>query len=328
MDCLKTLIGLKGGCADIAADASLYLNSKVKYNELADYIDQNDYPNVDEMFTSIRSDAVDMFLAEYQTEMQGKYIARTVINQQRLGNYSDGLKSSPAVAKLKGIEFDRCTNYPMLGYRVTRVGFIGNYTGDVDILYYDGLTGVLLASDTISAVAGQEVTLNVNRLFNVEDLVIAYDATLIEGYQTKIDCYLNGCRSCTPFRVNSHVTSRPITTPVGSPLDQTYSQEMGGLIVDVSMECDNQSWLCGIKQQLAMPLLFKIAELVMEYSISNSGRGNTRTMRDYDKLKERHGLYKSEYEKHLKLALDRAIVPNDPICFKCRKTDGIYVAIP
>jgi len=77
-----------------------------------------------------------------------------------------------------------------------------------------------------------------------------------------------------------------------------------------------------------MPILFKVAELTLEYAISNSSRDNTRTMRDLDMLKERHGLYKSEYEKHLELALKRAVVPNDPVCFKCDRTNGVYVSIP
>lgn len=328
MDCLKSLVGLQGGCADIAADASIYLNSKVTYSEFNDYIDQNDYQTVDDMFTSIRSNAVDLFLSEYQTEMYSKYVSRTVINQQRFGNYDNGLKASNGSAILKGMRFDRCTNEPRLGYRVTKVGFIGQYTGDVDVLYYDGLTGQLLATDTVSAVSGQEVLINVNRIFNVTDLFIVYDATGIDAYQTKIDLYVTGCRSCSKWKVNAHCNAQPITATIGNPLSFDGASEMGGLIADVSMECDHESWLCGIKQQLAMPIMFKIAELVMEYAISNTSRSNTRTMRDVDMLKDRHGLYKNEYEKHLKLALERVVIPNDPVCFKCRKTNGIYVAIP
>lgn len=328
MECLKTLIGLRGGCAEIAADASLYLDSKVKYNELNQFIDQNDYANVDEMFTSLRSDAVDMVLAEFQTKMQGRYIAQTVISQQTIGNYSNGLVASAATTKLKGLSLDRCTTFPHLGYRITNVGFIGSYTGNVTVLYYDGLTGVQLATDTVVSVAGQLVTLNVNRIFNVQKLIVAYDATAIGGYQTKIANYINGCISCDKWRVSKHVTARPITATIGTPLDKTFVSEMGGLIVDLSMECDNTSWLCGIKQQLAMPMLFKVAELVMEYAISSSSRGNTKTMRDKDSLVARHGLYKSEYDTFLETALKRVVLPNDPICFSCKKTNGIFVSIP
>jgi hypothetical protein len=328
MDCLNTLIGLRGGCAEIAAGASLYLDSKVKYAELASIIDQNDYPSVDSMFTSLRLDAVDLFLSEFQTHMQGKYIARTVVNQQTLGNYSNGLVTSAAVAKLKGVFFDRCTNYPKLGYRITNIGFIGNYTGNVSVLYYDGLTGKLLATDVIAAIAGEPVTMNVNRLFNVERLLIAYDATAIPAYETRIDSYIRGCVTCSKWRVNGHVTARAVTANISSPLTKDYVSEMGGLMVDVSMECDHTSWLCGIKQQLAMPILFKVAELAMEYAISSSSRGNTKMIRDYDKLKERHGLYKREYEKALKTALERVVIPQDPICYHCPKRNGIFVSIP
>jgi hypothetical protein len=328
MECLKTLIGLRGGCAEIAADASLFLDSKVKYNELNQFIDQNDYDTVDDMFTSLRSDAVDLVLAEFQTQMQGRYIAKTIIDQQTIGNYSNGLVASAAITKLKGLSLERCTSFPYLGYRVTNVGFIGSYTGNVTVLYYDGLTGVLLGSDTVAAVAGQLVKLNVNRLFNVQDLSIVYDATAIGGYETKVNNYINGCITCNKWRVNKHVTVRPITATIGTPLTKTYVYEMGGLIVDVSMECDNTSWLCGIKQQLAMPMLFKVAELAMEYAITSSSRGNTKTMRDKDSLVARHGLYKNEYETHLKSALNRIVLPNDPICFVCPKRNGVFVSIP
>lgn len=328
MECLNTLIGLRGGCADIAADASLYLNTKVTYQELSAIIDQNDYASVDDFFTELRETSVQFVLAEIQNHMREKYITRTVINQQILGNYSNGLTASAAAAIYKGLLIDRCTDYPKLGYRITSVGFIGSYTGNVVVKYIDGLTAEQLATDTISATNGVPVHLSVNRLFNVQNLLIVYDATGIGGYETRIDYGVNGCVSCSKWRVNKHATARPITAPLATPLSETYVSEMGGLMVSVSMECDHESWLCGIKQQVAIPILYKIAESAMEYAVTNSSRGNTKTMRDYDKLKERHGFYKAEYESAIKTALMRVILPNDPICFHCQKRNGIYQSIP
>jgi len=327
MECLIKLVGLKGGCDEIASEASMFLNSKITYNELTKYIDQNDYPSVDEMFTEKRIDAVDLFLAEFQNEMQGNYLARTVIDSGRVGDYSNGLVSSPAATLLKGLSFERCTDEPMLGYRVSRLSFIGAYTGNVDVTYYDGITGQSLATDTIVAVSGQESFLEVNRLFNVQKLEIVYDATGIDGYVTRTN-YLGGCATCHNYRISKHVTARGITAPIATPLTKTYISDMGGLMVDLAMVCDNTTWLCNIKQYLSIPIMFKIAELIMEYAIMSSSRGNTNTMRDKDTLIQRHGMYKSEYEKHLKLALDRVVLPNDPICFKCESKSGIYNAIP
>ena len=328
MECLNTLIGLKGGCADIAADASLYLNSKVTYAELSDFVDQNDHASVDEFFTDIRETAVKFVIAEIQNHMREKYISRTVINQQSLGNYSNGLIASGAAALYKGVFFDRCTVFPSLGYRITSIGFIGSYTGNVVVKYINGLTGVTLATDTIVAVAGSPVKVDVNRLLNVQKLLIVYDASGIGGYETRIDYNVGGCVSCNNWKVNVHTTARPVTTPLATPLVPTYGYDMGGLMIDVSMECDNESWLCGIKQQIAIPIMYKIAEMMMEYAVTSSSRGNTKTMRDYEKLKERHGFYKAEYDASMKTALMRVILPNDPVCFHCQKRNGIYQAIP
>lgn len=326
MDCLNELIGMKGVCEDTTGTSGLML-TKITRQELNDIIDQNDFASVDEMFSEKREEAVKLFLSEFQNEMQGKYIARTVISQAQVGNYST-LVASAASAVLKGVSFERCNTLPNLGYRITNVGFIGSYTGNVTVLYYDGITGVQLATDTIEAIAGQEVKLDVNRLFNVKKLMVVYDATAIGGYVTKVS-YTSQCARCpNRYNVNKHTNARAVSATIGTPLTKSYTSDMGGLTVEVSMECDNTSWLCGIKQHLAMPIMFKLAEILMEYGLTSSSRGNTKTLRDSDSLKERHGYYKNEYEKHLKSTLERVILPNDPTCFHCKRQSGIYNAIP
>lgn len=317
---------MSGVCEDIAGTSGLML-TKVTRQELNDIIDQNDFASVSDFFTSKRSEAVQLFLSEFQNEMQGSYIARTVISQSQIGNYST-LVASGASAVLKGVSFERCNSLPNLGYRITNVGFIGSYTGNVTVLYYDGITGVQLATDTIVAVAGQEVKLDVNRLFNVKKLMVVYDATAIGGYVTKVD-YYSACATCpNRYNVNKHTNARAVSATIGTPLTKSYVSDMGGLTVEVSMECDNTSWLCGIKQHLAMPIMFKLSEILMEYALTSSSRGNTKTLRDSDGLKERHGFYKNEYEKHLKSTLSRVILPNDPTCFHCKRSVGIYTSIP
>jgi len=327
MECLKTSVGLMGKCADNATGASVLLNSEITYNELTKYVDQNDFADVDEMFVTKRSEAVSLFLLEFQNEMQPRYIAQTVISQGRIGNYSSGLTSSPASAIAKGVSFERCTNFPALGYSISMLSFIGAYTGVVTVNYNDGLTGQLLATDTINAVSGQEVNLSVNRVFNVQKLIVTYDATGIGAYVTKAD-YLGGCMSCSKHRVNKHVTARGITTANGTPLIKTNVSDLGGLMIDVAMVCDNTSWLCGIKNYLATPIMYKTANLLMKYALTSSGVENTNTMRDKGELDGRREFYEAEYQRHLKLALKRIQVPNDPICFNCKKTNDIYVSIP
>lgn len=326
MECLANTIGLRGGCEDISTTADLYLDTKVTYRELSAFIDQNDHLSVSDLFSELRTQASKEVVDEVNAHMRGSYVAKTVIDNQKVGDTNTTLTASPAVAKLKGIRFEQYRGEYELLYRITKIGFIGSYNGNVTVTYYDGITGQSLATDTIVAVSGQLVEKVVNRVFRKEVITIAYDATAINAYQT-YPSYYRACYTCPPNRVNSYCSAIPITAPVGSPLSYTSTNEMGGLYIWLNMECDHETWMCEIKQHLGMPMLYKVAELAMEYAL-HTGRANTNVVRDYDRLKERQSMYHEQYESSMKRALSAISLPNDNLCFVCRRTNRIGVQIP
>ena len=58
MQCLETLVGLRGGCAEVTSDAGVFTDPYMTRGELAKFVDQNDYPNgVDELFQRLRETA-------------------------------------------------------------------------------------------------------------------------------------------------------------------------------------------------------------------------------------------------------------------------------
>jgi len=330
MTCLETLIGLQGGCAAISTDASTYLNTKVTYSELSSYVDQNDYPDgVDEFFTTIRSQAVREVIDSLQSYMKEGYVGKTVVSTQTIGYAGTALNSSAALAKYKGVKLSRKYPMPNLAYRVTSVGFIGNYTGNVSVLFIDGITGQTLATVVVPAIAGQQVNVSTNALYRVEKLLSVYNATAITGYKTTVSTATQTCYTCpTSCDVNAHVLGQGITATIGSPLTQNNLSDMGGLILGVSMECDVEGWLCAYRQQLAMPILFKVAELVMEYAIFNTGRGNTNVIRDFEKLKQRQQMYRENFDAAMTRILETIKLPNDPICFNCKRVLQIRTTLP
>ncbi len=333
LECLSSLIGLRGGCEDISSDATTYLDNKVTYSELNDFVDQNDVANntVSKLFSSLREQAATELVTDINENMASRYVAKTVVQSQELGDMGTSLTASAASAVLKGIRLQQYTSYPSYNFRVNRLGFIGSYTGNVTVIYYDGITGEQLATDTIAAISGQRVELSVNREFRREVITIVYDATAIGGYKTTVQggagtCY--SCRTAGKNKVNGYCYGQGMTAPIGTPLTPTYLNDMGGLSVWLSVECDHQSWLCNIKQQLAIPMLYKTAELAMEYAVSNTSRENTSTVRDRGALKERHMMYNEIYKDKIKKALAAIVVPNNPDCFVCKRMNRIAVQIP
>lgn len=325
MDCLETLVGLLGGCASVTSDAYTYTAPHLQRRELEQLVDQNDYPSVDGLFADLRRQAAKELIAEVQSAFQGKYIAHTVIEQQTIGDAGTTLTSSPAGVGYKGLKLKRYNEFPNVGFRVTRLGFLGQATGNIVFSFVDGLTGQVLGTKTIAAIAGQQVSVNVNALYRVQSLLIVYPATNA-GYVTRTG-WGSECCSCADFcRLNSVAQAIPITATALPTVSNT--NDMGGMSVDVSMECDHQSWLCSIREQLAMPMMWKVCELAMGYGLFGTGRNNTKTVRDNDLLKERQMMYRENYQSAMKLAISQASLPEDPWCFECVKSNRIAVAIP
>jgi hypothetical protein len=307
----------------------MYLNTKVTYNELGAYIDQNDYQSVDDFFTAMRTQAVREVVDGIQANMRDGFISRTVVSAKNVGYAQNPLTASTAAAKYKGVKLTRNYPLPSLAYRVTRVGFIGSFTGNVPVLFIDGLTGVTLGTVTIDAIAGQEVSTYVNTLYRVETLLVVFDATAVGGYKTTVGHGTQACFSCpSSCSVNAHVLGQAITTPVGTPLTQTNVNEMGGLVLSIAMECDSEGWLCQVKNQMALPILFKTAALIMEYAIFNTSRGNTNVIRDLEKLKERHTMYSQQFDAAMDRAIETIKLPNDPTCFHCKQSVQIRTTLP
>jgi hypothetical protein len=328
MECLRELIGLRGGCEDISSNAETYLDTKVTHDELSDYVDQNVDQSVSDLFTKIRTEAADELVSQVNEHMADSYIHKTLIDAQQVGDEGTTLVASAAAANLKGVRFEQCSRYPYLAYRVTKLGFVGTYTGNVTVTYYDGVTGQSLGTDTIAAISGQRVETRVNRLFRVKVLLALFDATAVGGYRTRIG-YMDGCYSCgINYQVNRYSYARGVTATIGTPTDITYVNDLGGLYLDAGLECDTQTWICGVKAQLSRPMLWKSAELAMEYALFNTSRGNTRTIRDRETLENRQMMYRENFDSAMKRALKAIVLPNDQLCFRCQRTNRIAVQIP
>lgn len=329
MNCIETLIGLRGGCTDTTATGDVYLDDKVTYKELEAIIDQKDHLSVDAMFTRWREQAVREVVQGVNEAFADKYIVRTVVDSKLIGTFSDRLRPIVADTVTRGVRFYRCNEWPSVAYRITRVGFIGQVTGNVTLTYFDGITGQVLATDTIAAVAGQLVTLDVNRLFRgVRILNIGYNATAVAAYKTEV-CP-NLCYTCpSAHRVNGFTDGYGFTSDVGNVLSNLKtSNDAGGVQVVMALECDSEAWMCSIRQNFAMPMLWKVAELAMEYAIFNTDRNNTKTVRDAELLRERQQMYHEAFTKAMGQAVKTVQLPNDPICFKCNRRSRIAVAIP
>jgi len=307
----------------------VWLDDKVTYSELEDIISQKDHLSIDAMFTSWREQASREVVQAVHEAFKDRYNNRSVVGASLIGQTGDKLKPVAVAPVTRGLRFYRCHEWPSVAYRLTQVGFIGQVTGNVVLTYYDGITGQVLGTDTIAAIAGQNVTLTVNRLFRgVRILNIGYDATATAAYTTNVCSSV--CYTCpNAHRVNSLTDGYGFTSDVGNVLSNLKnSNDAAGLSVVMALECDSEGWMCSIRQNFAMPMLWKVAELAVEYAIFNTNRNNTKVLRDHDLLKERQLMYRENFDRSMAQAVKTVVLPNDPVCFKCNRRSRIAVAIP
>jgi len=322
MECIENILGLKGGCADLSSTQSVFINSHVTYNELAQIVDSNEQATVEDFFRERRALAVAEMVAEIQDHNRPSYKFPTVLMGGIVGEETDELRPSQVPNGMVGVSLKRRDPNTYLQYRVTEVMLFLNYTGTVAVTAYNLDTGQTLATVNVDAVAGQISTVQVEWAFPHRNIAILYDNTGKPAYRTAL--HGGGCATCSDGWVycNKAVTGRQTRVNIGDPVTNVTAKvanDMGGLKVRYNVECDHASWLCSIRAHLGLPLTWKTAELVMEYGLFNSSRENRATKLDRTQQTERQAMYREKYEQAMKRLFQTIRTPQDAFCFVCER---------
>lgn len=100
-----------------------------------------------------------------------------------------------------------------------------------------------------------------------------------------------------------------------------------GLSIIATVVCDHAAWLCEVKDLIALPLAYKVAEECVNYGIGNADRITNRSI-DLERLRERAAYFGAQYAALMEQVLANMRVPSDRVCFDCYKRTTQIVAIP
>lgn len=334
--CLENIVSIKNTCDAVASNSGLYLDDiDVTLREIEKYVTA-DYPNAAQLALDKIKFASKVVAAEINTYFQGQYRANSVIDSQRIGFHYNNKETVAASAVYKGMEIEICQSNSFLQLHLSTLELFVNYSGAVSVLVYDLIQGKLLDTIAVTAVAGEVVTVNINKTYNSNrkqmDIAIMYDATLVAQYKT--DATSGGCSSCgkgSLRSINGYVRARGISAALADPkINSSMVGESftGGLSVVYSINCDKESWLCAIQNVIAQPVLYRAATDLMRFALDYSDQFNTRTRIDDDKLKRRHDYYLAKYEETMRNVLTKIKLPSDSLCFECNDRIKSVVAIP
>lgn len=324
MSCLDNVIGIRAKCTADTPDANLFFEDLTGMNlRKADSA-------TDSRFDSgldLVQQKINMAIKYVETRVRSFYDPKirtySVVDNDVLGIFRDDLREIPQAPFLKGIQLDLCET-PHFKLFISRLTLFVNTTGDVDVKVYDLVTGKVLDTITVPAVAGEKVTVNIYKEYesqgNLLNLLVAYDATAIESFDTHLRSSNRNCRNCrNNFRYHNKLYASGAKIATGAEIihkNVKNSGDTSGLSLTYSLQCSSGDQICSMKNLLAWPLLHKAGQLVLE-EMENTTQLNSTVVIYADEIKELREKFEDEFEKSFTEVLENARLPENE-CFKCK----------
>lgn len=333
-DCFDDLISLKDYCSSIPSTSGYYIDDAgITLHELNKYIG-SEYQTGAELFVDKRSFSIAVIESQINTHLSAKYNNRTLIEGKRVGFFQDNQQLVSSPGGLAGIKFKLQNTTSYLREYFAEVSLQLNYTGDVTVYIYDLIQGSILDSFVITCLPYQISTvypqIKIDSSRNLTNIAFLYDTTGIESVNTLLS--ESGCSSCNNYSITCEsMTAQGIQ--IGSASQKienscTPLTNTAGMSVVFSLSCNNRGWLCSIGNLLAVPMIYKTAELIMEYALySVNERVNNATIIP-EKLEERRILYRDNYDKTINNVLKNISLPSDAKCFECSQPIRYATMLP
>lgn len=336
MACLDDIVGVKG-CGD--SPTGVYVQQLPgitisDYDKAISVEHKAAYPALQEKVT---------FAAKYvaesiRSQLANKYELKSFIENSVLGYYYDDKPVVEAqTGYLTGYQI-RIDSTPYLKFYIPNLSLFANTTGNVSVFVYDLIQGKLLDTITVAAVAGQIVTVNVEKEYYTNkqrlNLFIGYASTF-ESYRTSYYQNQTGwganewCNCCFSGGATSNIYFRPAKILIASAKLNTNVEGMSygaGLSLGYSLQCSFDEYLCNAKNQIAFPVLYKAGAMIMQemrYSKRFSGV-ITNFQAEHGELEL---AYDAEYNKLMRDLMHNMVIP-ESTCFSCNKQTRSVVNLP
>jgi hypothetical protein len=334
-NCFDNLIGIKSGCEPIVGSSSFYVEDIGITEQECDMYINSEYSNGSQLIKDKLSFVSELVKKTISNHFAEYIITKNIIDSSNLGDYQDSLNYKSGIANtLGGINIALVNNISYFQVYVNSISLQVNVTQAIDVFVYDLISGSLIDTIVIDAVANEISTTYVNKTYQSPkrklDLIFVYNTDGINSNNTLLD--YAGCTTCNGYRYsNSYINSQAIylsdsVTPIRSSL--VGNTHTFGMSVNYSVQCSMDNWLCEITNLLALPILYKLGEEIMNYSVYYSNRQNSKTNIDYERNKERLAMYKEYYNDALNSSIKKINIPKGDTCFVCNDVFKSTIVLP
>lgn len=324
MSCWNNVIGVRGLCEAQEPSSGLYINdlTGISIQDINAGVNEEDST----AFTLIQrkiDQAATMLQAEALSYLYNRWNYTTSSWNGQIGFFPESLRSLGASAVYRGIGM-RYRQADYISVSLNAITLLLPNSGNVNVLVVDLITGDILDTITIAAVANTPVRVVTNKKYTSNgqmlNLAVVYDATSVASFQTGLYPTYS-CGSCgRNYRWYDNMLERTIEIPTGGAIiEQNISggSWTGGLSVDYQVACSFESLLCAHIGQLGYPLLYKAGMLILK-EMEFSKRLNGVISYNRERNQELADYYQAQYDAYMQRYFDAAQLPQNG-CFSCKQ---------
>lgn len=330
MSCLDGLIGDDFGCA--TRTGRLYLNDiGITEDFIAAILNKSDQ-STSSFMEDRRRHATAAIPASLVGHYADRIIQKTFIDRDRIGRYpEDEVLVTGDATYAQGILIEVCTPASNTRLLVTTIEFYGETTGPVVATFHDLRDGTVLATETLTAVAGQVATLDVDLAFQCFREKKRILVTTDQDVYYRANITGTGCKACANGGVDRGVMkARPqrilnSDKKIGANL--LPAQDTGGLSIIATVQCDPYAWICEAKAAVALPLLYFMGWDIFTLALNNYQRWGIQNMRK-DDIASRAEQLGALYNEAMDNLYNTMPIPYDGVCFACNRRTSSGVLIP
>ena len=331
MECFKDLIQVRDLCNAPAPKSSIYIDDVgVSLNDIESFI-TSQYSTAEEYFNARVDHAVREMSQTIYNYFQGQYNAASLVDSHRLGVYNGTQSVIAGNGNYRGIEMSFNQSDTFYKVSIGEISLLVDQTTTVTVEVWDLRQNVLLDSIDINTTAGVISRGYLHKTYLSDkqplNLFIGYDSTGIGAYTTPIKSGL----CCGRISCNNSYVSAFGAEVNGAFYDDNVTglNHSAGLSVVYDIACDHMSWICSHAENLALPLAYKTAEILVAdaaYNTSGERATNHHTI-NIDQLKERHSFYVNKYKEIMGNWLGNMQLPNNR-CFQCNTPIRHKITLP
>lgn len=333
--CFDSIIGIKSKCTTSTGSSDFYIEDIGITAEYAGQYINSDYSSGIEFIEDKIRLSTDLVRKTIQNHFSEHIISKSVIDAQLLGHYNDSLQLKSGVASTYGGISLTLTNYQSyFNVFVNAISIQISTTQTVPVFVYDLISGTLLDTINIDAVANTIVTKTINKTYSSPkrklDLIFVYDTEGISSNTTYIR--YDGCASCLGYVYNNYyISAAPIYLGESDAKIRTSlitGTHTFGLSVNYSVQCAVDNWLCELANLMAMPILYKTGMEIMTYALYYSNRQNSGVNIHAERNQKALEMFTSAYNDALEATIRKINIPKNDICFKCNEYMRSAIILP